>query len=154
MSKNKHELNQNENQYNVLNIKYLRLFADFENFKKRIKKEKLDIINNANETLLLDLLSVLDDFYRSLKEIKKYNNVTLIQGISLIKEKFYKILKNKGLKKIKTKKGDVFNTDLHEAITQVKASLDELKGKVIDVIEDGYYLNNKIIRYSKVIVGN
>ncbi|ASS46876.1 nucleotide exchange factor GrpE [Candidatus Karelsulcia muelleri] len=154
MSKNKHELNQNENQYNVLNIKYLRLFADFENFKKRIKKEKLDIINNANETLLLDLLSVLDDFYRSLKEIKKYNNVTLIQGISLIKEKFYKILKNKGLKKIKTKKGDVFNTDLHEAITQVKASLDELKGKVIDVIEDGYYLNNKIIRYSKVVVGN
>ncbi|MFU7501864.1 MAG: nucleotide exchange factor GrpE [Candidatus Karelsulcia muelleri] len=154
MSKNKHELNKNENQYNVLNIKYLRLFADFENFKKRIKKEKLDIINNANETLLLDLLSVLDDFYRSLKEIKKYNNVTLIQGISLIKEKFYKILKNKGLKKIKTKKGDVFNTDLHEAITQVKASLDELKGKVIDVIEDGYYLNNKIIRYSKVVVGN
>ncbi|XOS86603.1 MAG: nucleotide exchange factor GrpE [Candidatus Karelsulcia muelleri] len=152
MSKNKHELN--ENKYNVLNIKYLRLFADFENFKKRIKKEKLDIINNANETLLLDLLSVLDDFYRSLKEIKKYNNVTLIQGISLIKEKFYKILKNKGLKKIKTKKGDVFNTDLHEAITQVKASLDELKGKVIDVIEDGYYLNNKIIRYSKVVVGN
>jgi len=145
MSKNKHELNEN---------KYLRIFADFENFKKRIKKEKLDIINNANETLLLDLLSVLDDFYRSLKEIKKYNNVPLIQGISLIKEKFYKILKNKGLKKIKTKKGDVFNTDLHEAITQVKASLDELKGKVIDVIEDGYYLNNKIIRYSKVVVGN
>lgn len=144
MYKNKHELN----------IKYLRLFADFENFKKRIKKEKLDIINNANETLLLDLLSVLDDFSRSLKEIKKSNNVPLIQGISLIKEKFYKILKNKGLKKIKTKKGDVFNTDLHEAITQVKASLDELKGKVIDVIEDGYYLNNKIIRYSKVVVGN
>ncbi|MBU6942335.1 nucleotide exchange factor GrpE [Candidatus Karelsulcia muelleri] len=149
----KHELNQNENKYNVLNRKYLRLFADFENFKKRIKKEKLDIINNANETLLLDLLSVLDDFYRSLKEIKKYNNVPLIQGISLIKEKFYKILKNKGLKKIKTKKGDVFNTDLHEAITQVP-SLDELKGKVIDVIEYGYYLNNKIIRYSKVVVGN
>ncbi|WP_425359887.1 nucleotide exchange factor GrpE [Candidatus Karelsulcia muelleri] len=147
MYKNKHELN-------ALNRKYLRLFADFENFKKRIKKEKLDIINNANETLLLDLLSVLDDFSRSLKEIKKSNNVPLIQGISLIKEKFYKILKNKGLKKIKTKKGDVFNTDLHEAITQVKASLDELKGKVIDVIEDGYYLNNKIIRYSKVVVGN
>ncbi|WKD87328.1 nucleotide exchange factor GrpE [Candidatus Karelsulcia muelleri] len=144
----KHELEYNS----ALNIKYLRLFADFENFKKRIKKEKLDIINNANETLLLDLLSVLDDFSRSLKEIKKSNNVPLIQGISLIKEKFYKILKNKGLKKIKTKKGDVFNTDLHEAITQVKA--DELKGKVIDVIEDGYYLNNKIIRYSKVVVGN
>ncbi|WP_375323198.1 nucleotide exchange factor GrpE [Candidatus Karelsulcia muelleri] len=150
MYKNKHELNS----YNALNRKYLRLFADFENFKKRIKKEKLDIINNANETLLLDLLSVLDDFSRSLKEIKKSNNVPLIQGISLIKEKFYKILKNKGLKKMKTKKGDVFNTDLHEAITQVKASLDELKGKVIDVIEDGYYLNNKIIRYSKVVVGN
>ncbi|XXS36583.1 MAG: nucleotide exchange factor GrpE [Candidatus Karelsulcia muelleri] len=150
MYKNKHELNE----YNALNRKYLRLFADFENFKKRIKKEKLDIINNANETLLLDLLSVLDDFSRSLKEIKKSNNFPLIQGISLIKEKFYKILKNKGLKKIKTKKGDVFNTDLHEAITQVKASLDELKGKVIDVIEDGYYLNNKIIRYSKVVVGN
>ncbi|ANO35724.1 nucleotide exchange factor GrpE [Candidatus Karelsulcia muelleri] len=150
MSKNKHK---QELEFNsALNIKYLRLFADFENFKKRIKKEKLDIINNANETLLLDLLSVLDDFSRSLKEIKKSNNVPLIQGISLIKEKFYKILKNKGLKKIKTKKGDVFNTDLHEAITQVKA--DELKGKVIDVIEDGYYLNNKIIRYSKVVVGN
>ncbi|AGS33358.1 Heat shock protein GrpE [Candidatus Karelsulcia muelleri str. Sulcia-ALF] len=154
MYKNKHELNENEYEYNALNRKYLRIFADFENFKKRIKKEKLDIINNANETLLLDLLSVLDDFSRSLKEIKKSNNVPLIQGISLIKEKFYKILKNKGLKKIKTKKGDVFNTDLHEAITQVKASLDELKGKVIDVIEDGYYLNNKIIRYSKVVVGN
>ncbi|WP_259288538.1 nucleotide exchange factor GrpE [Candidatus Karelsulcia muelleri] len=150
MYKNKHELNE----YNALNRKYLRLFVDFENFKKRIKKEKLDIINNANETLLLDLLSVLDDFSRSLKEIKKSNNVPLIQGISLIQEKFYKILKTKGLKKIKTKKGDVFNTDLHEAITQVKASLDELKGKVIDVIEDGYYLNNKIIRYSKVVVGN
>ncbi|WP_259288998.1 nucleotide exchange factor GrpE [Candidatus Karelsulcia muelleri] len=150
MYKNKHELNE----YNALNRKYLRLFVDFENFKKRIKKEKLDIINNANETLLLDLLSVLDDFSRSLKEIKKSNNVPLIQGISLIKEKFYKILKTKGLQKIKTKKGDVFNTDLHEAITQVKASLDELKGKVIDVIEDGYYLNNKIIRYSKVVVGN
>ncbi|WP_259125584.1 nucleotide exchange factor GrpE [Candidatus Karelsulcia muelleri] len=150
MYKNKHELNE----YNALNRKYLRLFVDFENFKKRIKKEKLYIINNANETLLLDLLSVLDDFSRSLKEIKKSNNVPLIQGISLIKEKFDKILKIKGLQKIKTKKGDVFNTDLHEAITQVKASLDELKGKVIDVIEDGYYLNNKIIRYSKVVVGN
>ncbi|BAO66281.1 nucleotide exchange factor GrpE [Candidatus Karelsulcia muelleri] len=149
------EIKKLNDKLNEENIKYIRIFGDFKNFKKRIKKEKLEIIKNANETLLFDLLSVLDDFDRSLKEIKKYynNNKPLIQGIFFIKKKFYEILKNKGLKKIKTKKGDKFNTDLHEAITQVKATLDELKGKVLSVIEEGYFLNKKVIRYSKVIVG-
>uniref|UniRef100_UPI0032B1E122 nucleotide exchange factor GrpE n=1 Tax=Candidatus Karelsulcia muelleri TaxID=336810 RepID=UPI0032B1E122 len=147
------EIKKLNDKLNEENRKYIRIFVDFKNFKKRIKKEKLEIIKNANETLLFDLLSVLDDFDRSLKEIKKSYNQPLIKGIFFIKKKFYEILKNKGLKKIKTKKGDQFNTDLHEAITQVKATLYELKGKVLSVIEEGYYLNKKVIRYSKVIVG-
>ncbi|WGS82961.1 MAG: nucleotide exchange factor GrpE [Candidatus Karelsulcia muelleri] len=134
--------------------KFLRFFAYFENSKKRLKKEKIEFRKNANKTFLLELLPILDDFDRSLKEIKKYKNKPLIKGILLIKEKFLKILTKKGLEKMKTKKGDIFNTDLHEAITQIKASKDSLKGKVISVIEKGYFLNKKVIRYSKVIVGN
>ncbi|WGS82719.1 MAG: nucleotide exchange factor GrpE [Candidatus Karelsulcia muelleri] len=128
--------------------KFIRFFADFENYKNRLKKEKIEFIKNANKTFLLEFLPILDDFDRSLKEIKKYKNKPLI------KEKFVKILTKKGLEKMKTKKGDIFNTDLHEAITQIKASKDSLKGKVISVIEKGYFLNKKVIRYSKVIVVN
>lgn len=127
--------------------KFIRLFAEFENYKKRIQKERLEIFNIASENIIIKLISVLDDFERGSKEISKF------KGMILIKEKFVKILEEKGLKKTLIKKGDNFNTDFHEAITQSSVEDKSLKGKIIDIIESGYILGNKVIRHAKVIVG-
>ncbi|WP_185864530.1 nucleotide exchange factor GrpE [Blattabacterium cuenoti] len=133
--------------------KYLRIFAEFENYKKRIQKERFDIFRTVHEQIMIDLIPILDDFERGLKELKKSKDELLIKGIILIQEKFIKILKEKGLEKIKIKKGDDFNTDFHEAITQIPAVTEDLKGKIIEIIEAGYILQEKVIRHAKVVTG-
>ena len=137
-----------------LKDKYLRLYADFENFRRRTAKEKLDLISNANEGLLQALIPVVDDFERAMQSIDKTNDVAALkEGVSLIYTKLFKTLEGKGLKPM-TSKGESFNADLHESVTQFPAPSDDLKGKVIDEIEKGYYLNDKVIRFAKVIVGS
>lgn len=136
-----------------LKDKYLRLYADFENFRRRTAKEKLDLIANANEGLLQALIPVVDDFERAMQSIENTDDVTALkEGVLLIYNKLYKTLEGKGLKPM-TAKGEPFNADLHESVTQFPAPSDDLKGKVIDEIEKGYYLNDKVIRFAKVIVG-
>lgn len=136
-----------------LKDKYLRLYADFENFRRRTAKEKVDLIANANEGLLVKLLPVLDDFERALKSAETTSDVNALkEGVHLIFNKFYKVLESKGVKSMESV-GQVFNPDLHEAITQFPAPSDDLKGKVIDETEKGYFLNDKVIRFAKVILG-
>ncbi|GAB2594441.1 nucleotide exchange factor GrpE [Spirosoma areae] len=136
-----------------LKDKYLRLYADFENHRRRTAKEKLDLIGNANEGLLQALIPVVDDFERAMQSIENTNDVTALkEGVSLIYTKLAKTLEGRGLKPM-TAKGEPFNADLHESVTQFPAPSDDLKGKVIDEIEKGYYLNDKVIRFAKVIVG-
>ena len=137
----------------VLKDKYLRLYADFENFRRRTAKEKLDLIINANENLLVALLPVVDDFERAMPSLANAKDVSAaLEGIQLIYSKLTKTLEAKGLKPM-TSKGEVFNADLHESVTQFPAPTDDMKGKVIDEIERGYLLNDKVIRYAKVIIG-
>lgn len=134
--------------------KYLRLFADFENFRRRTAKEKLEFITTANENLIVSLLPVLDDFERAEKNFKNPASDIdpLKQGIDLIVTKFRKTLESKGLKAMESM-GQVFNVELHEGITQFAAPSDDLKGKVIDEVERGYYLGDKVIRFAKVVIG-
>ena len=131
--------------------KFLRLFAEFENFKRRTAKERIELFKTANQDLLLALLPVLDDFDRALTEIKKTDDNILIQGIELIQEKLKNTLVSKGLEEVEIKAGDIFNADFAEAITQIPAP--KLKGKIVDVIEKGYKLGDKIIRFPKVVIG-
>lgn len=132
--------------------RYLRLFAEFENYKRRTGKERVEFFRTANEDVILSLLPVLDDFDRALKEIDKTDDNNL-KGIGLISNKLNETLKQKGLEPIKTKPGDTFNADDHEAITQIPVPSKDLKGKIIEVIEKGYTLGEKIIRYPKVVIG-
>ena len=137
-----------------LKDKYLRLYADFENYRRRTAREKLDLIGNANESLLQALIPVVDDFERAMQSIGNADDVTALkEGVSLIYTKLHKTLEGKGLKPM-TAKGEPFDADLHESVTQFPAPSDDLKGKVIDEIEKGYYLNDKVIRFAKVIVGS
>ncbi|WP_448519088.1 nucleotide exchange factor GrpE [Rhodoflexus sp.] len=134
--------------------KYLRLYADFENYRKRVAKEKIDFLVTANEELILKLLPILDDFERAQKSLETdaQQNEAARQGFELIYSKFLKVLEGKGLKAM-TSKGEVFNPDLHEAITQFTAPSDDMKGKVIEEVEKGYLLGEKVIRFAKVVVG-
>ncbi len=132
--------------------KYVRLYAEFENHRRRTAKEKLDMIQGANEQLLKTLLPVLDDFERAEKSFKEINE-RASEGFFLIQNKFKKILEHYGVKIMEISKGAVFNADLHEAITQVPAE-EDLKGKIIDVVEKGYLLNDKVIRFAKVVTGS
>ncbi len=137
-----------------LKDKYLRLYADFENFRRRTAREKLDLIGNANEGMLQALIPVVDDFERAMQSIENTNDVAALkEGVSLIHNKLFRTLEGKGLKPM-VAKGEPFNADLHESVTQFPAPSDDLKGKVIDEIEKGYYLNDKVIRFAKVIVGS
>jgi len=132
--------------------KFLRLFAEFENYKKRTSKERLELFKTANEEVLVALLPVLDDFDRALQEIAKAENNDHLTGVSLISNKLRDILSSKGLFEVALASGDVFNVDIAEAITQIPAG-DEMKGKIVDVIEKGYQLGDKIIRFPKVVIG-
>ena len=134
--------------------KFLRLFAEFENYRKRTSKERLELFKTASQELMVALLPISDDMDRALLEFKKTNNNDLIQGFELIYSKFNEILKSKGLNELKVKKGDKFDPESHEAITQIKAEKEKNKGKIVDVIEKGFLLGDKIIRYPKVIVAN
>ncbi|MES2574886.1 MAG: nucleotide exchange factor GrpE [Bacteroidota bacterium] len=131
--------------------KFLRLFAEFENFKRRTAKERIELFKTANQDVLQSLLPVLDDFDRALTEIKKTDDNILIQGVELIQEKLKSTLVSKGLAEVEVKAGDAFDADFAEAITQIPAP--DLKGKIVDVIEKGYKLGDKIIRFPKVVIG-
>lgn len=135
--------------------KFLRLFAEFENYKKRTQKERVDLFRTANQEVLRSMLPVCDDFERAIENIRKTTEIdkNFIEGIELIQHKLYSTLESKGLSKIKIKESDDFNTDFHEAVTQIPAPDKSLKGKIIDVIEPGYTLNDKVIRFAKVVVG-
>ena len=133
---------------------FLRLFAEFENYKKRTSKERLELFKTASQDLVTALLPVLDDFERALAEIKKSERNDQLQGIELIYNKLFDTLQNQGLTKLEVNEGDGFDAELHEAITQIPAPKEKLKGKVIDVVGTGYKLGEKIIRYPKVVVGN
>lgn len=133
--------------------KYLRLYSEFENFRRRTAKEKIDMIQSANEGLLKNLLPVMDDFERAEKGFKDLNTKEA-EGFLLIFNKYKKILEQSGAKVLDLKAGDDFNADTQEAITQIPAPSEELKGKVVDVVEKGYTLNEKVIRFAKVVVGS
>ncbi|MEE3019747.1 MAG: nucleotide exchange factor GrpE, partial [Bacteroidota bacterium] len=133
---------------------FLRLFAEFENYKKRTSKERLELFKTASQDLVTALLPVLDDFERALAEIKKSERNDQLKGIELIYNKLFDTLQNQGLTKLEVNEGDGFDVELHEAITQIPAPKEKLKGKVIDVVGTGYKLGEKIIRYPKVVVGN
>ena len=136
-----------------LQDKYLRQVAEFDNYRKRTVKEKAELILNGGERTITAILPVLDDMERALKNMEKMEDVTAVkEGVDLIFQKFLKVLGEQGVKKIETEAAD-FNTDLHEAIAQVPAPADELKGKVIDCVKTGYTLNEKVIRHAQVAVG-
>lgn len=134
--------------------KFLRLFAEFENYKKRTSRERMELFKTAGQEVIGSLLPVLDDFERALKEIAKSSDKELFKGVELIDNKLRETLKSKGLNEIEAKAGDVFDPELHDAITQIPAPEKKLKGKIIEVVEKGYRLGEKVIRHPKVVVGN
>ena len=143
-----------EQEVSELKDKQIRLFAEFENFKKRTAKERIDLYRNAGVEFFEAMLPILDDFDRAEKhreEVK--DNQELQKGFDLIYSKLLGVLEQKGLKSMDSSVGKDFDTDFHEAITQIPAPSDDLKGKVIDETEKGYFLNDKVIRYAKVVVG-
>jgi molecular chaperone GrpE len=133
--------------------KHLRLFAEFENYKRRTSKERIELFKTANQEVLLAMLPVLDDFDRAIVEIAKSEDETLAKGVELIHEKLKNTLSAKGLELVDVKIGDAFNADFAEAITQIPAPSPKLKGKIVDVLEKGYKLGEKIIRFPKVVIG-
>lgn len=135
--------------------KYLRLYSEFENFRRRTAREKLDLIKTASEGLMVALLPVMDDFQRAQKALEESeDHKASKEGFDLIYNKFKNILTQKGLKPMEAKKGTDFNTEFHEAISQMPVEKKKLKGKVIDVVEKGYFLDEKVIRFAKVVIGS
>lgn len=135
--------------------KHLRLYSEFENFRRRTAKEKLEMVNTANENLLSSLLPVLDDFERADKSFDDKMDVkSMKEGVDLIFNKLKNAMEQKGLKKMEIEAGSDFDPEFHEAITQIPAPEESLKGKIVDVIEPGYLLNDKVIRYAKVVTGS
>ena len=141
-----------KNQIDNIQDKYLRLCAEFENYRKRTMKEKTEIIKTAAEKTIIAILPILDDMERAIANMQKSDDAkALLEGVELINSKFLKILSNEGLHKIKTENSD-FNTDFHEAIAMLPASNEEQKGKIVDCVQTGYQLNDKVIRHAKVAV--
>ncbi|WP_326937284.1 nucleotide exchange factor GrpE [Flavobacterium sp. PL11] len=133
--------------------KYLRLFAEFENYKRRTTKERIELFKTANQEVLLAMLPILDDFDRAITEISKTDDGPLLEGVALINEKLKTTLISKGLEQVDVNVGDAFNADFAEAITQIPAPTEKMKGKIVDVLEKGYKLGDKIIRFPKVVIG-
>ncbi|MFJ1261794.1 nucleotide exchange factor GrpE [Capnocytophaga canis] len=133
--------------------KFLRLFAEFENYKKRTTRERVELFKTAGQDILSSMLPVIDDFDRALVEISKSEDKNMLKGVELIYNKFINTLKSKGLEKVEVAPNDVFDSEIHDAITQIPALTEDMKGKIIDVVEKGYKLGDKIIRYPKVVVG-
>ncbi|WP_372473612.1 nucleotide exchange factor GrpE [Capnocytophaga sp. ARDL2] len=132
--------------------KYLRMYAEFENYKKRTTKERLELYTTASESVLIALLPIIDDFERAIAQLEKQENTEQLHGVQLIYNKFKDTLSSKGLEDIVIEKGSAFDADFAEAVTQIPAG-DDMKGKIVDVIEKGYKLGEKIIRYPKVVTG-
>ena len=133
--------------------KFLRLFAEFENYKRRTAKERIELFSTASEEVMISLLPILDDFDRASVEIEKDLENETLKGVLLIKNKLFDSLKSKGLSLVDVKKGDEFNADDHEAVTQIPAPSKDMVGKIMDIIEKGYKLGEKVIRYPKVVIG-
>jgi len=133
--------------------KFLRLFAEFENYKKRTSKERIELFKTAGQEVMVSLLPVLDDFDRAFKELEKSEDKENFKGFALIQNKLKETLKAKGLQEVEAKQGDTFDAEVHDAITQIPAPNKKLKGKIVDVIEKGFSLGDKIIRHPKVVVG-
>lgn len=133
--------------------KFLRLFAEFENYKKRTSKERIELFKTAGQDILSAMLPIIDDFDRALIELSKSADESHLKGVELIYNKFVTTLKSKGLEKVEVNSGDVFDSEIHEAITLIPSPAEEMKGKIIDVVEKGYKLADRIIRYPKVVVG-
>jgi molecular chaperone GrpE len=147
------ELTVLKNEINEQKDKYLRLFAEFDNYKKRNAKERMELFKTAGQDIIREMLPILDDFHRADKAFALDNNPeNYANGVKLIHEKLYKTLQSKGLKAIESV-GKEFNVAQHEAIAEVPAANDKQKGKIIDEVESGYTLNDSIIRYAKVVVG-
>ncbi|MGE9312800.1 nucleotide exchange factor GrpE [Niabella sp. CJ426] len=146
------QLNALEAELNESKDKYLRLAAEFDNFRKRTAKERIELFQTAGKDIITDLLDVLDDVDRASKEVEESSDAHLKQGVSLIFNKLKNILQSKGLKAMEAK-GVAFDPELHEAITEIPAPAEGLQGKIVDEISKGYYLNDKIIRHAKVVVG-
>ena len=145
--------NEADKKYAELNDKYVRLYSDFDNFRKRTIKEKGEIINSAGADVIKDLLVVLDDFERAVANNDKVEDAAVLrEGFKLIQHKLVAVLQNKGLEPVESK-GEVFDADKHEAITNIPAADESQKGKVVDVVERGYNLRGKTLRFAKVIVG-
>lgn len=141
------------NKLTEMNDKYLRLSAEFDNYRKRTLKEKMELTRNAGEEILTRILPVVDNFERALASMEKSNDIEAIRkGIELIYSSFKDFLGQNGIKEIPCMNSD-FNTDLHEAVTKIPAPSEELKGKVVDCIQKGYTLNDKVVRFAKVVVG-
>lgn len=142
-----------EEKYEKMNDKYLRLAAEYDNYRKRTLKEKMELIKTAGEDILVNFLPVIDNMERAQKSVKESNDIESVkEGIDLIYKNLIDFIKSRGVKEIEAV-GEAFDTDLHEAVTKIPAPDDKQKGKVIDVIEKGYKLNDKVIRYAKVVVG-
>lgn len=133
--------------------KFLRLFAEFENYKKRVARERIDLFKTAGQDVMLAMLPVLDDFDRALALISGSEDKEMLKGVELIHHKFIEVLRAKGLEEITVTQGDTFDAECHDALTQIPAPEEALKGKIVDVTEKGYKLGEKIIRYPKVVVG-
>lgn len=147
------EIEQLKTEKAELNDRFLRLFSEFDNYKKRVSKEKLDLISTASEKVLVSLLPVIDDFERAIAANEKADNIDSIkEGFNLIYNKLVQMMKRFDVEEIQAK-GEEFNTDFHEAVTHFPAQKEEDKGKVIDVTEKGYKLKDKVIRFAKVVVG-
>jgi len=133
--------------------KFLRLFAEFENYKRRTSKERMELFKTAGQEVIVSMLPVIDDFDRALKELAKSDDKEMFKGVELISNKFREALKNKGLEDVGAKAGDVFDAEVHAAVTQIPAPSKKMRGKIIDVVEKGFKLGDKIIRHPKVVVG-
>jgi len=134
--------------------KYLRLYSEFDNYRRRTAKEKLDLMQTAGERIISELIPILDDFERGVKSADSKDEEAVLEGLNLISQKFEKTLQNQGLKEMETPVGTDFDPDIHEAITQIPAPKKKLKGKIVDTIEKGYYLGEKVIRFAKVVTGS
>jgi molecular chaperone GrpE len=147
------KMQQLENQVKETNDKYLRLVAEFDNFRKRTAKERMELTKSAGEDIIRSLLDVVDDSERAAKQLETSEDLALIkEGINLVFNKLKATLQGRGLKAMDSKEQD-FDVELHEAITEIPAPTEALKGKVLDEVQKGYYLNDKIIRHAKVVVG-
>ena len=151
-NKNDKQFDELKEKYDELNDKYLRLFSEFDNYRKRTAKEKIELSKTASESIMVDLLPILDDFERAIQTMENKETDANYEGVVLIYNKLKRTLEQKGLEEINAKDA-VFDTDEHEALTNVPVTDESQKGKVLDVIQKGYKLNGKVIRYARVVVG-